>query len=166
MPQYHQDRSFPTTRLTQDSLQGGAGSRHGAGLEKELAENRKQECSLNFSDHLCNFKEKKKQREKKENFKRHVAIVYKPTCKVVILVKMPGKTLDNSHESDPKAFCRIRRQVKIKAKNCEIKFTYHSSKAEYAMRMAGDEMILLGVQLSGLDQRNRVVGRVVLPYSP
>ena len=34
------------------------------------------------------------------------------------------------------------------------------------MRMAGDEMILLGVQLSGLDQRNRVVGRVVLPYSP
>ena len=79
---------------------------------------------------------------------------------------MPGKSLVNSHESDPKAFCKIKKQVKIKTENCKIKFTNHSSKAEYAMRMAADEMILLGVQLSGLDQRNRVVGRVVLPYSP
>ena len=78
---------------------------------------------------------------------------------------MPGNKVDNPHESAPKAVCVIHSVYVVKELKKKV-FTHHGAKAEYAVRMAADQVVLLGVQVCSLHQRYRVICGVQFPHTP
>ena len=89
-------------------------------------------------------------------------LLQKPTCRVQILVIMPGKRVDSPQESEAKAVC-VWLHVNIRGQQVK---TYRGAKAEYAMRMTADKVVFLGVQVCSLHQRHRVICSIQFPNSP